>query len=405
MTQVSVIPDRYTRDTFDSSRYRGLQATPGPGACIEVCTDGLVVDLSGVVLDGEGAGGVGVWVHDCRDVTILNGTVVGFHYGIHADNVSSLTIRGCVVSDSTNPLDAGWLPDTEAPVEEGFGGGIYLRRARNCVVENNQAGNNFNGISLVRSEGNVIRGNNASYCGNVGIYLLGSSHNEVVENRAEHCIRYTGRFWCDTADSAGILLEDGSHHNRISGNSLRYSGDGFFIRGSSPRGSNRRGSNRRGSNREPSNHNLVSGNDGSHSPNNAFEAVFSSGNVFENNVANFSNYGFWLGYSTSTTVKGNEVKACRFDGIAIEHGQDNRIEGNLIDGNRNGIRLWSNPSPVGRAGGEQPRRVYSISGNRIRNSRDCGISATEDHDLQLEGNDLQGNAGDHLRRPVQGTSE
>ena len=381
MTHVSVIPDRYTRSTFDSPRYRGLQPTPAPGACIEVCTDGVALDLSGVVLDGEGAGGAGVWVHDCSDVTIVNGTVIGFHYGIHAENVSSLTIRGCAASDNTNPADAGWLPDTEAPVEDGFGGGIYLRRVRNSVIENNQAGNNFNGISLVRSEHNVVRGNHASHCGNVGIYLLKSSHNEVLDNLAEHCIRYTDRFWCDTADSAGILLEDGSHHNRISGNSLRYSGDGFFIRGSS----------RRGSSREPSNHNLVSGNDGSYSPNNAFEAVFSSGNVFEDNIANYSNYGFWLGYSTGSTVKGNEIKACRFDGIAIEHGQDNRIEGNRIDGNRNGIRLWSSPSPEGRTGSERPRRVYAILGNRIRNTRDCGISATEDHDLQLEGNDLQGN--------------
>ena len=390
MTHVSVIPDRYTRDTFDASPYPGLQATPGPGACIEVCTDGLALDLSGVVVDGEWAGGVGIRVHDCSDVTITNGTVVGFHYGIHADNVGRLTIRGCVVSDNTNPVDAGWLPDTEAPVEEGFGGGIYLRRARNCVVENNLAGNNFNGISLVRSEHNVVRGNHASHCGNVGIYLLRSSYNEVLDNLAEHCIRYTGRFWCDTADSAGILLEDGSDHNRISGNSLRYSGDGFFIRGSS----------RRGSNREPSNHNLVSGNDGSHSPNNAFEAVFSSGNVFENNIANYSNYGFWLGYSTGTTVKGNEIRACRFDGVAIEHGQDNRIEGNRIEGNRNGIRLWSNAAQEGQAGGERLRRVYAISGNWITNSRDCGISVTEDHDLQLEGNDLQGNARDCLRQAV-----
>ena len=219
------------------------------------------------------------------------------------------------MSDNTNPTDAGWLPDTVAPVEEGFGGGIHLYKVRHSVIENNQLNNNFNGVSLVRSEHNVIGGNHASYCGNVGIYLLKSSHNEVLHNLAEHCIRYTDRFWCDTADSAGILLEDGSNHNRIVGNSLRYSGDGFFIR--APH------------NREPSNHNFISGNDGSYSPNNAFEAVFSSENVFEDNVANYSNYGFWLGYSTKTTVKGNEIRACRFDGIAIEHGQDNRIEDNL----------------------------------------------------------------------------
>ena len=435
MTHVSVIPDRYTRDTFDPSRYRGLQQVPPQGTVIEVSEDGLVLDLSGVTLDGEGAGGVGIRVHDCDDVTIENGVLTGFHYGIQAHNVTNLKIRGCVVSDNTNPTDAGWLPDTAAPVEDGFGGGIYLYKVRNSVIENNQLNNNFNGLSLVRSERNVVRGNNASYCGNVGIYLLRSSRNELLNNQAEHCIRYTDRFWCDTADSAGILLEDGANHNRIVGNSLRYSGDGFFIRAH---------------NREPSNHNYISGNDGSYSPNNAFEAVFSSGNVFEDNIANFSNYGFWLGYSTNTTVKGNEIRACRFDGIAIEHGQENHIEDNRIENNRNGIRLWSSPPPEtlakpplleqevwslprARCGGEGesqvesrplkpsipgqskvtqwspkecqtnrdlPTRRYTISGNQITDSRNCGISATEDHHVGLHENHFQRNRREYARQPA-----
>ena len=445
-TRVTVIPDRYTRDTFDPSRYRGLAGARLQDTVIEVRQDGLVLDLSGVTLDGEGKGGVGIRVQDCEDVTIENGVITGFHYGIQVHNVGNLNIRGCVVSDNTNPTDAGWLPDTVAPVEEGFGGGIYLYKVRRSAIENNQLNNNFNGLSLVQSEHNVLRGNNASYCGNVGIYLLRSSHNEVLHNLAEHCIRYTGRFWCDTADSAGILLEDGSNHNRIVGNSLRYSGDGFFIR--APH------------NREPSNHNFISGNDGSYSPNNAFEAVFSSENVFEDNVANYSNYGFWLGYSTNTTVKGNEIRACRFDGIAIEHGQDNRIEENRIERNRNGIRLWSGPPketfakpplppetvaklplpaeataklplpagegwgegesricsrplkpsfpgnsgvtqkspPEGQTSRDLPTRRYTISGNQINDSRDCGISATEDHQLALHANHLQRNRTDHTRQ-------
>ena len=156
MTRVRVVPDRYTRDTFEPSRYPGLEARASSGTVIEICTDGVTLDLSGVVLDGERNGGVGIWVHDCKDVTIVNGIVIRFHYGIRADNVTNLTIRGCVVSDNTNPLDAGWLPDIEAPVEEGFGGGIYLLRARNSVIENNQTSNNFNGISLVRSDHNVV---------------------------------------------------------------------------------------------------------------------------------------------------------------------------------------------------------------------------------------------------------
>ncbi len=385
MTYVSVGPDHYTRGTFKPSQYPGLEALASPGTVIEIRTDGVLLDLSGVVLDGERNGGVGIWVHDCKDVTIVGGTVIRFHFGIRAENVANLTIRGCVVSDNTNPLDAGWLPDIEAPVEEGFGGGIYLLRARNSAIENNLTANNFNGISLVRSEHNVIAGNHASHCGNVGIYLMKSSHNEVIDNQAEHCIRYTDRFWCDTADSAGILLEDGSNHNRIAGNSLRYSGDGFFIRGSGG---------------EPSNDNLISRNDASFSPNNAFEAVFCSGNVFEENIANFSNYGFWLGYSANTTVRGNEIRANRFDGIAIEHGQGNVIECNRIDGNRNGIRLWSDTIRQTSPSIGQTRRQYAISSNRIAHSRECGIFETDDHDAALRENVYESNACDHRRQPL-----
>ena len=386
ITHVTVTPNHYTRATFDPSQYPATPTRAPADTVIEIRQDGLVLDLSGVTLDGEGAGGVGIRVHDCDDVTIENGVITGFHYGIQAHNVSNLNIRGCVVSDNTNPTDAGWLPDTVAPVEEGFGGGIYLYKVRHSVIENNQLNNNFNGVSLVRSEHNVIGGNHASYCGNVGIYLLKSSHNQVLHNLAEHCIRYTDRFWCDTADSAGVLLEDGSNHNRIVGNSLRYSGDGFFIR--APH------------NREPSNHNFISGNDGSYSPNNAFEAVFSSDNVFEDNVANYSNYGFWLGYSTNTTVKGNEIRACRFDGIAIEHGQDNRIEDNCIERNRNGIRLWSGRPPEGQTTQDLPTRRYTISRNQITHSRDSAISATEDHQLNLHSNHLQHNRRNQTRQPL-----
>ena len=386
MTCARLVPGRYTRDTFEPSLHPGLVTPASTGTVIEICTDGVTLDLSGAVLDGERKGGVGIWVHDCRDVTIANGIVIGFHYGIHVNDVSNLSIRGCVVSDNTNPLDAGWLPDIEAPVEEGFGGGIYLRRVRDSVIENNQTGNNFNGISLVRSEHNVISGNHASHCGNVGIYLLKSSHNQVLDNQAEHCIRYTDRFWCDTADSAGILLEDGSNRNRITGNSLRYSGDGFFIRGHQG---------------EPSNGNFIARNDASYSPNNAFEAVFCSANVFEDNIANFSNYGFWLGYSTNSTVRGNEVRANRFDGIAIEHGLCNAIEDNRIEGNRYGIRLWSDPARQTSANAGNPRRRYTISGNRVTGSRECGIFVTDDHDATLSDNVYESNGSDHSRQPLQ----
>ena len=384
MPDVSLTPGRYTKGGFESREYRRIVPSPAEDCLIEVSADGTTVDLNGSVLDGEKSVKAGIYVHDCEGVTIKQGTVRGFYYGIRAVNVSRLTIENCVVSDNHNPRDAGWLPDADEPMEEGFGGGVYLLRVSDSLIEGNRFNNNFNGVSLVQSERNRIIRNNASYSGNIGVHLLGSSHNTIEENVADHCIRYTDRFWCDTADSAGILLEEYSHHNNVVGNSLRYSGDGFFIRAN---------------NRHGCNHNYVARNDASFSPNNAFEAGFSQHNVFEDNTADYSNYGFWLGYSSNTVVRGNQIRSNRLDGIAIECGHQNCIEENRIVGNRAGIRLWCSGSPSKKKEVGSPGSGDKISKNRISGSRECGVLVSENHDVLLEENIYQDNRHDYLRKP------
>ena len=101
---------------------------------MEVSAAGTEVDMSGAVLDDESNGGVGIHVHDCDGVTIKHGVIKGFHHGIRAVNVTRLRILNCVVSDNHNPLDTGWLPDSVEPVEEGFGGGIYLFGVSDGIV-------------------------------------------------------------------------------------------------------------------------------------------------------------------------------------------------------------------------------------------------------------------------------
>ena len=93
-------------------------------------------------------------------------------------------------------------------------------------------------------------------------------------------------------------------------------------------------------------------------------------------------------------VRGNEIRANRFDGIAIEHGQNNAIEDNRIEENRNGIRLWSDPVRQTPGSAGNLRRRYTVSGNRITDSRECGILVTDDQDLNLEGNSYERNARD-----------
>ena len=344
----------------------------GPEPVFDVATSGVTLDLSGCVVDGADFTGVGIHVHDCGDVTIRGGVVRGFYQGIRAENVRGLRIEGCVVSDNYNPHGIGWLEDTHNPNEDGNGGGIYLLGASDSTIERCLVTGNFNGIDLVRCSRVTVLETDASHSSNVGIHLLRSSHCTVESSRAEGCIRFTDRFWNDTADSAGILIEEFSHHNRIIDNSLRYSGDGLFIRAN---------------NRNSSDHNYIARNDGSHSPNNAFEAVFSVGNVFEDNVADCSNYGFWLGYSRQTVVRGNRIRSNRLDGIAIEHGSANVIERNVIEANRNGVRLWWAPSDLG----DDPSTGYVIRDNLISGSREHAVSATDTTDVKLSSNDLREN--------------
>ena len=366
-------PRRYTKESVGPDRQKGA----AHDVLIEISEDGVELDLAGAVLDGEDCTGYGVYVHDCERVTIRNGMIKGFHYGVRAEHVRRLRIENCVLSDNHNPRHIGWLSDTVNPSEAGLGGGIYLREVHDSSVETCDLSNNFNGLDLVRSDRNSITGNDASYSGNVGIHLLGSSHNTIEGNRALHCIRYTDRFWSDTADSAGILLEEYAHHNRITGNVLRYSGDGFFIRAN---------------NRHSCNHNYIARNDASFAPNNAFEAVFSEHNTFEDNVADFSNYGFWLGYSRYTVVRDNRIRGSRIDGIAIEHGSHNVIESNEIDGSRYGIRLWWERRNT--RGMNDPSEDYTIRGNTIRNSRECGVLCSATRDVRLEANIYENNRGD-----------
>jgi parallel beta-helix repeat protein len=134
----------------------------------------------------------------------------------------------------------------------------------------------------------------------------------------------------------------------------------------------------------------VARNDASFSPNNAFEAVFSEYNVFEDNIAEFSNYGFWLGYSRNTAVRGNRITANRSDGVSIEHGSHNTIEDNHVEGSRTGIHLWSGYPP----GGADPSEDYTIRRNRILDSRGCGIWYANTARVHFENNDYVGNRMD-----------
>ena len=174
--------------------------------------------------------------------------------------------------------------------------------------------------------------NLANYCSGFGFHLFETSDSTYTNNYADYCCRYylsnSGSHL--GADAAGFLIIYKSCNNVFRKNYARLGGDGFFLAGLTPDGID-----------VGCNHNLFEENDASYSPNNAFEGVFSQGNIYQNNKANHSNYGFWLGFSSDCTLKDNQIYNNRQAGIAVENGIHFEVRNNDIQNNNHGILIWT----------------------------------------------------------------
>ena len=302
---------------------------------VSIVADGVALDLGGAVLVGDGGGnGAGVTVEGRAGVSIsssLPGAALrGFFYGVVAQDVADFALSDVDVSAnwlapnaSTTWLDINAWPSLADKVN--LGGGLFLSNAVRANVTRVIASKQENGFDVFGSRLVRIRNSTASDNSGWGAHFFNTTDSEISGCVFDRCIRP------GDGDSAGILLVFGSHRNRVALNSCQFGGDGFFI------------GNENGC---PSNFNLVEDNDCSHASANAFESTFSNGNVFRRNRASFSSYGFWLGYSYNTTVEQCEIVG-NGNGVDIDHGQHNRIDGNWFS-NTNGpaVQLTSGESTV-----------------------------------------------------------
>jgi parallel beta-helix repeat protein len=203
-------------------------------------------------------------------------------------------------------------------------------------------------------------------------------------------------------DSAALLLRQRSDSNTITDNDLSHSGDGLFLSGHRP-------------DLQPSVGNLIARNDASHSWHNGFEATFSWNNTFLDNIADSSDYGFWLGYSSGSTVLGNTVIGSRTAGIAIEHGSDNLLSGNVLIGGPAGIRIFAPRADgpdsrgyrvddnvfakLGRAVVLERTSQVRLRGNLFDGVADGIVADSETNGVQLAGNVFLRASGFFVRAP------
>jgi parallel beta-helix repeat protein len=221
-----------------------------------------------------------------------------------------------------------WLDIFHPDTFDLYGAGLVLKWTDGAMVTGVTSRNAQNGIALFGARGSYLADNDVSSNTGWGINLWQSSHNTIVRNLAHHNVRCESPRYSRGCDSAGLLLRERSDSNLITDNDLSGSGDGFFLSGQRPLV-------------QPSIGNVVIRNDASFSYHNAFESTFSAWNIFLENRADSSGYGFWLGYSTGNTIRGNTIVGTTSAGIAIEHGSDNEIAANVIIGGQVGIHLFA----------------------------------------------------------------
>ncbi len=344
---------------------------------LHITASDLTVDGNGATLVGTGQEGRGISIIGQHGVTIRNITLLNYRHGIYAAEACQLAIEHCAVHQTAELAANSAFLNIWRPVEQAYGGGILLHRVEDALLTGNDLQHQMNGLLAYHSRYLKLENNIANHCSGFGFYFHDTHASLVVDNCADFCCRYQPRGQEQGhmgADSAGFLLVAGSSNNVFQRNQARMCGDGFFLAGLSPDGK-RRGCN----------DNLFEGNDGSYSPNNAFEATFSRGNTFWNNRANHSAYGFWLGFSSDNVVETNQIVSNRQAGLAVENGAGFIVRNNTIHSNGHGILMWSRHVPAFAAAA--PANVtcadWLIERNDLElNGKAIRVAANQDHGVE-----------------------
>lgn len=337
--------------TFRPGTYYLSRPTSSDLPVMTISGNNIVVDFSGVVLRGsketiepDQREGIAVVVTG-KNVTLKGLSAHGYRHGVIGKGASKLNVLDCDFSYNwkqrlKSGLDkedtSDWMSYHQNEENEWlrWGTGLYLDDCDGFEVKNLVVRGGQNGLLITQSEGGRVWNSDLSFLSAVGLGLYRSSDNVFMHNNIDWCVRgYSHGVYNRGQDSSGILIYEQSHRNVFAYNSVTHGGDGFFLwAGQTTMDSGEGGCN----------DNVVFGNDFSHAPTNGIETTFSR-NTYANNLVLECWHGVWGGYSYETKFVGN-VFGLNAEGMAIEHGQDNVIEGNIFRRENDALRIWSNVS-------------------------------------------------------------
>lgn len=315
--------------------------------------ENIVVDFQGALLQGDtipthpdAFKGLGILVRSGQNITIKNVSIRGYKAGILANEIEQLRITNCDLSynyrqrlgSNRNYEDiADWLSFHQNEADEWlrYGVAIYLKNCNQAQVDHCIVSGGENALMMRDCNEGLFFNNEFTFNSGVGIGLYRSSRNRIMHNRLDWNVRgYSHQKYQRGQDAAGILVYTESNENTIAYNSATHCGDGLFLwAGQATLDTGEGGSN----------DNLVFGNDFSYAATNGVEVTFSSNQVINNRIEGCT-YGIWGGYSHHSMLGGNYLKDNQY-GIAIEHGQDNYIDRNMILNSQTGIYLWERRTP------------------------------------------------------------
>lgn len=354
----------------------GTAGTPcekGP-AVLEIVGDNLDIDFQYALLEGGQTGqlpntfcGVGIRISG-KNITLKNARAKGYKIALMAEGAENLRLENCDFSYNYRPRlrsvreredFSDWLSYHQNEKDEWlrYGAGIYLKNCSRATVTGCRITGNQNALLLTGCNDGLVYNNVFTFNSGLGIGLYRSSRNRIMHNRLDWNVRgYSHGFYQRGQDSAGILVYEQSNENLIAFNSATHSGDGFFLWA---------GQETMDSGKGGCNDNWLFNNDFSYAPTNGIEVTFSR-NRIQGNIIRDCTYGIWGGYSYETVIQGNFIENCK-TAIAIEHGQNDTIRQNLLEGDSLGIYLWARPSQPADWGYARDRDVRSRDHNIDRN--------------------------------------
>ncbi len=153
---------------------------------------GITIDLDGHVVDGMGLD-AGILNNGHDDVTIMNGLVTQFLYGVqlnpgtarnvvHSMRLEANEEAAIALSDADQGADGNLIRDNSIVGNE-IGIALYTG-TRHAVIRNNDLGANQGegGIYLEFASDNLIEHNEISMSGGGGIFMIGGGNNVVTDN-------------------------------------------------------------------------------------------------------------------------------------------------------------------------------------------------------------------------------